>query len=225
MTSAREQQSWRRGRKNSTAQRAVEFLGGGTPAGVPPRHKPHGQTDGANGRSERNERNERNERTKGNQRRRRRPGPPRGERERERPSQLGNPESTSFPTPTTPAPPHIDRDNHRPPNHAPGTPHHRPFPTNESVAVECSPAEFPPFFSVSARATALTHQTTYPSIEKECIPGQKLRETKLLWWPRFNLSHFNLSQVIASQTDDRFFDDHDRTLHLRSILLMILPCD
>lgn len=57
MTSAREQQSWRRGRKNSTAQRAVEFLGGGTPQGY---H--HRQTDGAITTDRQTERTERTER-------------------------------------------------------------------------------------------------------------------------------------------------------------------
>jgi len=79
--------------------------------------------------------------------------------------------------PPTPALPHTDKYNHRPPNHAPTTPHRRPFPANESVAVACSPAEFPPISPSPRPPTASTHQTTYPSIEKECIPGQKIRET------------------------------------------------
>ena len=89
-------------------------------------------------------------------------------------------------------------------------------------------SRIPAVFSVSARATALTHQTTYPSIEKECILDRNYERQSVVWQGGLVSAHFmpaSLSQVIASQTDDRFFDDHDRTLHLRSILLMILPCD
>ena len=95
MTSAREQQSWRRGRKNSTARCAVEFLGGGTPQGY---HHATSHTDRqTDGRSERSER------TKGNQRRRRRPGPPpRGERHQANSGIPNRPRSRLQPPPPRP---------------------------------------------------------------------------------------------------------------------------
>ena len=224
MTSAREQQSWRRGRKNSTARCAVEFLGGGTPQGY---HHATSHTDRqtdrqTDGRSERNERTREREnkrkltaaKTTGTSSR----------RERETPSQLGNPESTSFPTPTTPAPPHIDRDNHRPPNHAPGTPHHRPFPTMNRSPSNVLQPNSRRFLRLRPRHRVNT--PNYVPFNREGMYSwTETTRDKALWQGGLVSAHFSLSQVIASQTDDRFFDDHDRTLHLRSILLMILPCD
>ena len=203
MTSAREQQSWRRGRKNSTAQRAVEFLGGGTPAGY---HHATSHTDRqTDGRSERNERTREreNERTKGNQRRRRRPGPPRGERERHqvnsgipnRPRsrlQPPPPRPTSTETtighPTTPQSPHT-------------TVHSRRMNRSPSNVLQPNSRRF-----LRLRPRHRVNTPNYVPFNREGMyPGQKLRETKrcVARWPRFSPFHACQPEPGNRQPDGR----------------------